>query len=347
MSPERKVVSADDDTLFRFRRFREDASVSAGDGGADGLPHFLPMAPDGTDRITEEYPGDPLRDFGGVLGTPARVLSPGAPFSGKVRAAMAGVRGGRWYSSPFAVMDVDPALHRLAWKDSGEYAAAKRDPDALLLARAPLLTRNPFFVASFFGWDGSEILPPFFPNIRNSDGIWSFLCRALYPDSPVCHMPFAVEHDRSVHPSFSDADFADFSPPAGIIMLICGFFFRDIEMGNPEAALMALGSRLSGCAALPKREWRRFVTELHLAGEGSKIRRLEARLEAAGGEPGYWAADAARHLEAMKKAALSCEPYLTREFLSFGRDAEEAFRDYVARCGELLAAWPEIWERMR
>ena len=343
----RKTVSADDDTVRRFRKLRE-AAVGGRNAKDEGLPLFFAAAAGGSrlENLSEEYRDDPFAAFEGVLGKTSREIGADSRLSGGVRLAMAGIYGGRWFSSPFAIFDTDPSLHSLMWGDAGEYLEARRDPVSLLSAQGIRLTDRYFFVTTFFGWDGREPLPPFFPHIRNHDGVWGFLVRCCYPDSPICHLPFAVEHDLSLHRPFTDENFFDFASDSGnIIILILHFFYRSLRAETASAVMAGLGSRLISCTGLSRRDWRRFVTELHLAGEGKRLERLESRLAASGGRPEYWAADVERHLKALKRAALSCEPYLPREFLPCGRDAEAVFRDYLLRCGVLLAAWPEIWLR--
>ncbi|GEM_PF-1459768 len=368
-----KAVSVDDDAVFSFRCFKPGIAGRLAPGGGLGpggrdLPVFLPAAPGRVAAMTEAFAGDPFESFEAVLG---RSFDDGGPGDGlpeplgpghfrselkrhepkrsgpkrfgPVKIAMGGIHGGRWFGSPHGIFDVEPELQTLAWEDEEGYRAARENPDSLLLSPNLLLTERHFFVTTLFGFDARDILPPFFPGIRNEDGVWAFLVRCCHPRSPVCHLPLAVEHHRDSRRPFTPADYEDFTVGAGKVMLhLLHFIYDRLPEDEPGEILAGLGRGLSSCPAISKRNWRELITGLLMESERRRREILEARLEAPEAA-GYWTSDLENHIRSLRKAALSAEPYRPREFLPLGRKGETAFRDYVARCGELLEAWPEIW----
>ena len=338
----RKVLSLDDDVHFRFLRFR-DANGFAGND--DGIPLLLPLGSrKRLDKLT--IPADWNPDtIDTVLGS-----SPSSgDHNGPVKLAMCGIYGGRWYTNPFSLCAVPSNLSGQIWRGKKEYETARTEPWALMLNPEISFSGVSFFVSTCFAYDGSELLPPFLPGIRSSDSLWAWMLRALYPESPICHLPRAIEHDQSIKRPFAGNDFTGIVPGTSEIMLLLLGFIRNGIPGTPDAAgvLYALGTGLSRYAGEPPKRRREILSELYLASLGSRIGAFRQRHEESRGKPRFWAADLELHLRLLRNEAREARPWLPREFRNSEGEkvGEEAFREYLSHCGELLCAWPAIWQR--
>lgn len=337
-----KVVSFDDDAFLPFYS-AGGILVKAGADTGRRQPSML-LFP--ADRIVEiermlwQPEADPLALFNEVLGSKAGQKGP-------VRAAMAGVCGGRWFSSPHAIFGTPAAAHRYQWKNRKAYEAAKRDPLALIQAPRIHFSNDPFLVTTCFGYDATVLLPPFFPDIRNSDGVWGFLVRCLYPDSPICHLPFAVSHDRSIRIPFTEEAFREVQRPSvsNLLLLLFEFFYRDLRSDNAAATLEGLGTRLAGLADAGGEIFRDLLTELFLLFEGRRIWRLREQLDEMGGRPRFLVKDMQHHIALAGKSLEHALPWEVRDTAFRSTDSEALLRDYFRRCGELMCMWPDFWEK--
>ncbi|WP_319563129.1 hypothetical protein [Marispirochaeta sp.] len=336
-----KILSLDDDTLFCFRRLRDGRAFHENSGD---IPLLLPLGSrKRLERLTVPTDWDPdvLQE---ILGSPPHT----GDYTGPVKLAMSGIYGGRWYTNPHAYCAVPPRTANKIWQGKKEYVAARQDPWALMVQPEVSFSGAPFLVSTCFGYDSSEPVPPFFPGIRSSDSLWAWMLRAMYPESPICHLPLAIEHERSIKQPFEEDDFSRIVPGASEIIVKLLDFLRQGVPGSPEAPgmLSALGSGLSRFAAEPVQRRREILSELYLASLGRRIGAFHERLEAGGGRPRFFGEDLKRHIDLLHNEALDSRPWLPKEFrLKDDIAGEEAFRRYLDSCGELLCAWPEIWQR--
>jgi hypothetical protein len=339
---EEKVVSFDDDTVCRFQQ------RNSGDPPTNfnsEVPLFLSFG-DKKRFINYCHPVsvDIIKQFSAILSSPSRNTN----CPGSVRIAMTGIYGGRWFSNPHANLTVPHLLQRDTWRGQKEYDFARRTPYALLLTLKTIYTSSSFFVTTCYGYDSSEILPPFFPGIRSDDAVWAWLVRRLYPDSPICHLPIAIEHDRSLKRTFIDEDFKSIVPSSSeILLLLLNHISLDIKELPPVNVLCSLGESLMCLHSLPLSNRRELLSELYIQSLGRRIGEFQQRLEESGGKPRFWAKDVREHIDLLRKEALSAKPWWPAEFRSLkdSKESEDDFGSYIGHCGELLCAWPEIWER--
>jgi hypothetical protein len=353
-NPGKKLVCADDDTVFHYRSFKHPESIQKIRSNTANNPAFFMFSEDGFKHFEKQlvpYNDNPFEDFDRILGAegPSPAGIEGQPQSGrKTLVAMAGIYGGRWFSSPLAVMEAEPGLQALMWKNRRDYEEAKTKPHALLLSPQTSYSGGNFFVACHFGYDASSLLPPFLPHIRNDDGIWAGMMRMCYPWSPIAYLPFALEH--APHPPFIVTDSAggSFRPNANsLINFLLNMFFSRSKTDSAEKALSVLGTELQAAASMGEKSWQGLLMEAHLSAMASHSLRLEYMLdESLNGKyraRPYWVKGLEVHIENMKQ--LCGSPWVPSEFLSFGDKGAALFREYLLRTGELFEAWPEIWKR--
>ena len=89
-----------------------------------------------------------------------------------VKAVIAGIYGGRWYSSPAGVYYTNSKKRNSILKKS-DYMNVKKNPVSLMLPKCLTLSRAPFFVATAMAMDAEKILPhsPLRVEIRTGYGV--------------------------------------------------------------------------------------------------------------------------------------------------------------------------------
>ncbi|MDR1249973.1 MAG: hypothetical protein LBK63_11800 [Treponema sp.] len=351
---DKKMVNADDDTLFayltykkpagfiektiagrKYQRIQENPFLSFSEKGWDNYKNGLVPLMD-----------DPFLEFDRVLGAAPQNLGFNFPLDGNIKAAHSGVFGGRWYMSALAIIDVNPLNYRM-WKSRADYTEAKQLPYALYLSPAINLTTNPFLFAAHFGYDASALLPPFFPHIRDEDVIWAAMVRDMYPDSPLCRLPFAIHHHHKADPLPDLSTLRADSAASGLMGLLIRYASYTPQNDSPAAYLKSLGEGLVSAAELSEASWREVTQGLYAGMQSGMIRQAEQKLAALHGEPRFLAADLRHCIDVLKRESGTVRPWIPLEFARFGAGAESLFREYVQRCGELCSAWPELWEKAK
>jgi hypothetical protein len=195
------------------------------------------------------------------------------------------------------------------------------------------------------GYDAEGILPPFLPHIRNDDGIWAYMVRAAYPDSAICHLPFAISHGPNSHPPLpSEYSRLPVITANGLIHMLIAFCTTRVQADSAEEYIKMLGKELTAIASLSKKEWRELTKELFVLLQHSHLLQLEQKLAEFWNMPFYWVDDLRLHINNIKQSLPTCTPWLPLEFQQFGDNTETFFLEYLRRSGELFQAWPEIWQ---
>jgi hypothetical protein len=216
-------------------------------------------------------------------------------------------------------------------------------PHVLLLAPELSLEAYPFFTAALMAYDSSSMLPPYLPHTQNEDGIWAYMIRCMYGNSPIAHLPFAAEHDCPHHSPFMGADSSTISLDQ-IVLWAIQDIRRNLEGADTKEILTAWGEGFSKLASLPEAEWRDYLLDGCLVLCDLKIHQFGENLKRSREKPSFWAEDVWKRIRNIEKSKSSLMPWIPAEFQSFGEKGEAEFRNYFACIGELLYTWPELWE---
>ena len=203
--------------------------------------------------------------------------------------------------------------------------------------------------------DARELLPPFFPVLRNTDGIFGVTLRTTIEAGCIAHLPWTLEHapaDARIIPSDALTRFARHSRVQDIVL--AGIHsMPPIAAGSashdPSARMAALGEHLRALGSLEKQDFLTFIRPWVWRTKGSFIAGLEEDLAAHANQPVYWAGDVRRFLESLREA-MATDTYFVPEDLPSDRSDEERAdltRRLIRRFGDLLVWWPAIFERAR
>jgi hypothetical protein len=203
--------------------------------------------------------------------------------------------------------------------------------------------------------DARELLPPFFPVQRNTDGIFGVTLRTTIEGGCIAHLPWTLEHapaDARIIAGDALTRFAGRSRLQDIVLAsIHSLPAIAAGGGGLDAAtrMTALGEHLRALGSLENRDFLTFLRPWVWRIKGSFIAALEEDLAAHGNQPVYWATDVQRFVESLREA-MATDAYFVPEDLPSDRSDEEGIhlaRRLVGRFGDLLEWWPAIFERGR
>jgi hypothetical protein len=217
--------------------------------------------------------------------------------------------------------------------------AEVRDARALHRSTAQLLvTEAPYLMGLTTGLDGRHLLPPWMPFLRNSDGVFAALVRAVHPDGSIGSLPYLVEH--------RPPDVRRFAPGAVIrggvelrFSELIGLILRDfapLPHGPPEDTLDALGRHFAALGALSPLRFTEVVRALRWA----DARRQASDLELSAAHDDAVARDAAAALAELRSAMLDAR---ATTIVDCGDRAQRL----LGRVGELCRGWPAILDAAR
>jgi len=200
------------------------------------------------------------------------------------------------------------------------------------------------------GFDNCKLLPPFFPGLRNSDGLFSVTLRSCCPESLIGHLPLAGEHRPPELRRFEPEECLTVSLRLAdlLILLVRSFPLYPVP-SSPEVQLQALGRYLVGLSSAERPDFEALVRRLWAAEMSAYTLHLERLLAHYQGEPSYWAEDVEGLLETIARQVAE-PPGLQIADLA-GREEGTADRPLVQvmvrRFGELLLCWPVLAETAR
>ncbi len=336
------VFSADDDTSCRL--------AAAPDAG-----EHLTFMPSGDPTEFWFYPDqsaavDALADTDADLLAPHERLlgrSTDGPAAGApVALTMNGLAGDSGMASPRYYLSLtDPSRARLVASEEA-YRGGFTSRGVIRTVRQPTICAESFVMTTFFGFDNRELLPPFVPVQRNSDGVLGVMLPRCIAGSRVAFVPWTLRHlpveprGYSTEDLWIGAEHVRFSD-----VVIDGILAHSaVAAPSRSAAITQLGAHLRQLGELPLGAFETHVRSVQGFRTAAFTTLLSQRLLTYRDMPPYWASDVRRVIERMDKARLS-ETLVVPRDLRAQHDTETARRlsqDLVAMFGRLLEAWPAI-----
>ncbi|MBI1357443.1 MAG: hypothetical protein GC160_24140 [Acidobacteria bacterium] len=259
-----------------------------------------------------------------------------------VRTSMAGVIGDSGIGATAHLFTSPEARRRLTLSEEF-YHDAVRNRQSLRVARRPTLGDGIITMAGNLGLDAAALLPPFCPIQRNSDGLLGRTLRQCFPDACRGYLDVAALHDPPHGRSQSLEEYWDqvrrlrfpdvlgsfidaWAPPPGSL--------------SPAQGLALLGERLREVGRLPQSAFRGLLRAQQLRKEAPRL--AFDRTGEASEMPEFYARLRQRQLEVLRQA-VACDSYLEPRDLPFDDPLAET-QAAIGRFGELLIAWPRIWQ---
>lgn len=281
------------------------------------------------DRISPDFLRQLLRGHGRVLAT----LNALAGDSGMSTSAYFLTRSGssrqRLIASPSA------------------YRSALTSREIVRGVQRRTISDGTFFMTALVGLDNRDLLPPFFPVMRNQDSTFGFTLRACF-EGFVGFLPRTLLHSPLGSRRYAADDGQRIPGISYVVMAAIGEFDPGaLPPGRPR--FEALGRYLAALGELPAEDFEEWLRLARWRQVSDGLRALERLLAEHHEAPAFWAEDVRRRIDALE-AALTRPDQIVPADLMRGRDEAQVrplTRRLVAGFGRLLEAWPSLIEAAR
>lgn len=308
--------------------------------------HETLLGADAAHLVAEPFAGAPadLRRAGAAL---IRRLS---RRGGRVATTQLGCAGDHGMGGSFALLLFAGATRQrlLASPETFRDAFTRR-----LLVRSagsPVLADTAHCMAMSLGVDARDLVPPFAPAGRDSDGFFGVLLRASGDAALAGFLPQAIEHSP---PEARSASLEREQALAGTgganehLRIVIAAAFEPQGSGARDG-LPRLGALLERLASRPL-DAEQLFREHTMRALARRLAQIERLLAEHGRRPEHWAQALDGFAAAMRAALTAPSAYLPGELVAaHGEDTARAlFFDYMARLGRLLVAWPALFDAAR
>jgi hypothetical protein len=341
------VLSVDDDTVCRIAAAPEQEDDLAFYSGYDPTEFwFFPEHARAVESVSF-VEIDVLARHEALLGRSVADVSGSADASGRVAITLHGLLGDSGMVSPRYYLGLTGASRDRLMASADAYRSAFRSREVLRTVRRPTISTGSFCMTTFLGFDNRSLLPPFFPVQRNSDGVFGLLLQKYMDGSHVAFLPWLLLHAPAAPRAFASDDvWSDGgSVRMADIVIAC-------VLGHPAGhrrftdatRLRRLGQYLQTLGSLTLPDFEAHVRSLLRYRTYAFVTLLQSHLQTYGASPRFWADDVKQVIDVMLKS-MTTEDYVVPRDLCDVHDVERARRlsqQFIAKFGELLAAWPAI-----
>lgn len=290
-------------------------------------------------------------------GMPADLRRAGAGFfrrlvrrGGRVVTTQLGGAGDHGMGASFGLLLLGGASHERLVASEARFRDAFTRRWLVRSATRPSIGDTSFCMSMSLGLDARELLPPFAPVGRDSDGLFGLTVRACVGDAFAGFVPRAVEHVPLRPRTASFEHEKHIAGQGGVnehlrMAIAAAFEARDV---HTEAHLRHAGEVLCRLAERP-RDAEHFFREQTMRGLSRRLAQIERQLAERGRRPAFWAQALDGFAAALRSALADPTAYLPAELLAaHGEPAARAlFLDHVTAVGHLFTAWPALFEAAR
>jgi len=295
---------------------------------------------------TKPFTKDLFRLYETILGKNLKDLN--SDFGiGKVRAITPGLYGGRWSSRPHVYLFKDQIFNSDKYKSKDIYKKIKYEALYHIQPVNTVIFDAPLLYGIAIGIDSSEIVPPFFPQLRNQDHLWAYALQACCRDSKIAFLPVALYHDWEEKKPFTKKDFKSVGADLGLQMaIIFSIVSEKIKLNSNEDRFKIFGESLIELSEFPHPYWMEFCRTLWHKHVGDSVNSLNQLLEKYEGEPHFWAKDVKKYMDRLRSTSMDVEAFIPQELHSAGsvEEAGKIHRKMLNSYGTLLTQWPQIWD---
>ena len=266
---------------------------------------------------------------------------------GRVVATQAGIAGDSGMGSTFYYLTLEGSSRESLMAAACGVGAALDGRAVVRAVPNPTVDDSPSFMTYAVGFDCRGLLPPFLPNLRNSDGLFARLMPLVRPDAAFGLLPRTVGH---VPPEARRSDRVmrqNVAAGLGCADLIAhlGRSFPADCLGRGAAGdrLRALGAFYAGLGGMPAPELEELVIGIYRREKAKLLYSLAESEGRAEGESAVFREEIRAAIDALRPALTASRPGIHSEM--GGSDQEgrlAAFGALLRRYGGLLAAWPDI-----
>ncbi|MGB9177731.1 MAG: hypothetical protein WCB68_00680 [Pyrinomonadaceae bacterium] len=309
------------------------------------------------ERLLGRELADCLADFGDIallslerpLAYHLRSLDSG---DARVLVTLSGMIGDSGMRLPVTYRILGPSSRKRLIESENTYRVGGSSREVLRAATRYCVSTRTWFISTALGYDNRDLLPPFFPVLRGTDGIFSATLGCCCEYGYFGDVPRAVLHAPTPPRSYDRESVTESATGITINSLIIACLSsQQFVSGSADISgrMQSLGKHLIEIGSMSLRDFEEFA-RLHLWREqSSKMANLEKEFMRYQNPPDYWARDLKEYLATIR-ASLAKPEYVVPLDLRKNRSLEQArelSRQLVMNFGSLLCDWPNMIEAAR
>jgi hypothetical protein len=267
---------------------------------------------------------------------------------GRVAVTLNGLLGDCGWGSPFYYLLLKDESWRRLVQSEESYRASCTSREMWRTVNAPtIIAQTDNMMATFFGLDNRQLLPPFIPITRGADYIFGVTISKCFDNLWFAHLPWSLLHLPMEVRNFSEGEITRSAAGVDIDALV-SVLLKSYEFEGEEAdgasKLKKIGAHLETIGTMPAPEFAEFTRTMVVGEIEALILYLEERLSDSSHAPDYWKRDIEKCVAVLRQSALREAVYLPLDLL-YNRSPDEArekTRRLVQKFGQLLHWWPEM-----
>ncbi len=283
-----------------------------------------------------------LNDTGkmNLSGMEAPFVSELAGYGGSVVATMLGVAGDSGTSND-NWFELNFRSRRLLWSADLPWEIVSGSHEVVRCVPEFTVTDKAFFMSGACSMDNAEPLPPFFPVLRNQDGVFATLLRRCCPGRFIGYIPWVVVHDPPPGPAQMHA----YSGPRLSEILLSALTSGDLDAGAWGAGCdrVEIGRRLERIGNYGPVAFRTWITHQCLRVIIGKVQLCKAVLARHPEAPREWRTGLSNHI-ARLEGLLTCG-HVAASDLHDGMTpagATALTQRLIAEFGRALYSWDDL-----
>ena len=270
---------------------------------------------------------------------------------GTVEVTVNGVVGDCGFGSPNGLLGMEGNTRDRLVRDVASFRNACISREVMFAPVSSIITDSMQFRSGSFALDLRNLLPPFFPVQRNSDGAFGVLLRCCIPEAFMGLLPCAAVHLPPEERRYKEDDVwrcAALFRMSELLILCILSCSRELSDVHRSDRLRSLGSHLIAMADCTPGEFQLRLHALRSEQAEALIARYEAILRRYSRSPAYWAETVDKYLGCLRET-IRDPGCVSPQDLAEDSPEEGISRamNYVAEYGRLLFYWPEIVDRAR
>ncbi|WP_139240414.1 glycosyltransferase family 2 protein [Fodinibius roseus] len=212
----------------------------------------------------------------------------------------------------------------------------------------PTISDGMFCISMHIGLDTSELLPPFMPVQRSSDGIFGRLIHSCFPSLCQAYLSHGI-----VHAPIGRPEKVDISQALGVGPLRSPDILKAILLAPAQLwpigedlpkNLQTIGSFFSDLSQYPIFEFKMRVKNYCIKRLQMQMNYLQQCLDQRWDAPEYWKKDVKRVISNFQELMIQEDMCIPCDLPGTPEERMVIFRDLLGKFGRLLIHWPAIWE---
>jgi len=340
-----KIIFADDDVLCKFHEIKNNHRKLKLDIGDTKVFHF-----ENKNILDLAVAYSEKSNLAEIVTSHQKLLSSTTTDSDvKVLATMTGVHGESISDTP------NYLLHKIQNKNNENlYLSAKRNKLILSYSENYLVRKKPYFVGMFAGLNNEEIIPPFLPITRNSDGVFAAAMMACVPTGMIGQVPWVAKHEHFPPREYGENAISNYQFRLhGLIVALLNYYTQTNytkKLDINKTRFKEVGEFLENFSKKSNDDFIKFMRNF----VSTNIDRMTLELgRFLVSNPSYskeWQKDIKKYLIDAQKYKKTEQFGIPQELVDGRRDLKENIeltKHLVGIYGKLLSYWPDIIESMK